>query len=182
MAKYTEMAKGVLNDVGGLSNIKFVEHCATRLRIHYINKNKVDIEALKKEDKVVGLVEKAGQVQIIIGPEVNDAYNEFLDISGFKPNDDHPISDTAEEPEEKNFMYYLNVFGNKCAAIFMPIIPAMITGGLILAIKNLLVNYFGYSADSGTALLLLNIFPSLSSSPGSCSSSPVVIIPTIGFL
>lgn len=158
MAKYTEMAKGVLNDVGGLSNIKFVEHCATRLRIHYINKNKVDIEALKKEDKVVGLVEKAGQVQIIIGPEVNDAYNEFLDISGFKPNDDHPISDTAEEPEEKNFMYYLNVFGNKCAAIFMPIIPAMITGGLILAIKNLLVNYFGYSADSGTALLLLNIF------------------------
>lgn len=158
MAKYTEMAKGVLNDVGGLSNIKFVEHCATRLRIHYINKNKVDIEALKKEDKVVGLVEKAGQVQIIIGPEVNDAYNEFLDISGFKPTDDHTISDTAEEPEEKNFMYYLNVFGNKCAAIFMPIIPAMITGGLILAIKNLLVNYFGYSADSGTALLLLNIF------------------------
>ncbi|MFR4219216.1 MAG: PTS transporter subunit EIIC [[Clostridium] innocuum] len=55
-------------------------------------------------------------------------------------------------------MYYLNVFGNKCAAIFMPIIPAMITGGLILAIKNLMVNYFGMSADGGTAQLLLNIF------------------------
>lgn len=55
-------------------------------------------------------------------------------------------------------MYYLNLFGNKCAAIFMPIIPAMITGGLILAIKNLLVNYFGFTDDSGTAQLLLNIF------------------------
>ena len=160
MAKYTEMAKGVLKDVGGLENIKFVEHCATRLRIFYVNKNKVDVEALKKEDKVVGLVEKTGQVQIIIGPEVNDAYNEFLDVSGFKPGDDHVVAENSSEDdqEEKNFMYYLNLFGNKCAAIFMPIIPAMITGGLILAIKNLLVNYFGFSADSGTALLLLNIF------------------------
>ena len=77
MAKYTEMAKGVLKDVGGLENIKFVEHCATRLRIHYYSKSKVDFEAIKKEDKVVGLVEKTGQIQIIIGPEVNDAYNEF---------------------------------------------------------------------------------------------------------
>lgn len=160
MAKYTEMAKGVLKDVGGLENIKFVEHCATRLRIFYVNKNKIDVEALKKEDKVVGLVEKTGQVQIIIGPEVNDAYNEFLDVSGFKPGDDHVVAENSSEDdqEEKNFMYYLNLFGNKCAAIFMPIIPAMITGGLILAIKNLLVNYFGFSADSGTALLLLNIF------------------------
>jgi len=145
MAKYTEMAKGVLTNVGGIENITFVEHCATRLRIHYKSKNKVNVEALKTVDRVVGLVEKAGQVQIIIGPEVNDAYNEFLDVSGFKVTDE-------------NFMYYLNVFGNKCAAIFMPIIPAMITGGLILAVKNLLVNYFGMSADGGTATLLLNIF------------------------
>lgn len=159
MAKYTKMAEGVLKDVGGLENIKFVEHCATRLRIHYYFKNKVDVEAVKKEDKVVGVVEKSGQIQIIIGPEVNDAYNDFLDVSGFNPNQTENVtSEVEDEPEEKNFMYYLNLFGNKCAAIFMPIIPAMITGGLILAIKNLLVNYFGFTDDSGTAQLLLNIF------------------------
>lgn len=159
MAKYTKMAEGILKDVGGLENIKFVEHCATRLRIHYYSKNKVDVEAVKKEDKVVGVVEKSGQIQIIIGPEVNDAYNDFLDVSGFNPNQTENVtSEVEDEPEEKNFMYYLNLFGNKCAAIFMPIIPAMITGGLILAIKNLLVNYFGFTDDSGTAQLLLNIF------------------------
>ena len=160
MAKYTEMAKGVLTNVGGIENITFVEHCATRLRIHYKSKNKVNVEALKTVDRVVGLVEKAGQVQIIIGPEVNDAYNEFLDVSGFKVTDEQPSvgNDSSDDEQEKNFMYYLNVFGNKCAAIFMPIIPAMITGGLILAVKNLLVNYFGMSADGGTATLLLNIF------------------------
>lgn len=158
MAKYTEMAKGVLESVGGIDNIKFVEHCATRLRIHYKNKGKVNVAALKEVDRVVGLVEKAGQVQIIIGPEVNDAYNEFLDVSGFQVSDDTNVINEADENQEKNFMYYVNVFGNKCAAIFMPIIPAMITGGLILAIKNLMVNYFGMSADGGTATLLLNIF------------------------
>lgn len=38
MAKYTKMAQGVLKNVGGLENIKFVEHCATRLRIFYYKK------------------------------------------------------------------------------------------------------------------------------------------------
>ena len=114
MAKYTEMAKGVLTNVGGIENITFVEHCATRLRIHYKSKNKVNVEALKTVDRVVGLVEKAGQVQIIIGPEVNDAYNEFLDVSGFKVTDEQPSvgNDSSDDEQEKNFMYYLNVFGS----------------------------------------------------------------------
>lgn len=49
-------------------------------------------------------------------------------------------------------------FGNITAQIFMPIVPALIVGGLILAIKNLLVNYCGFSTDSGTAQVLLAIF------------------------
>lgn len=57
----------------------------------------------------------------------------------------------AEEEEEtgpKNAMYYLNKFGNFVAPIFMPVVPAMITGGMILAIKNLLVNYFGWASTA----------------------------------
>ena len=64
------------------------------------------MEALKTVDRVVGLVEKAGQVQIIIGPEVNDAYNEFLDVSCFKVTDDHTSVgiDSSDDEQEKNFM------------------------------------------------------------------------------
>ena len=157
MGKYTKMSQQVLEKVGGLSNITFVEHCATRLRIHYASKSKVDVEAIKGIENVVGVVAKTGQVQIIIGPEVNDAFNDFLDVSGWKPTDDRPTV-VAEEPEKKNALYYVNKFGNFCAGIFMPIVPALITGGLILAIKNLLVNYFGMSTDSGTAKICLAIF------------------------
>ena len=157
MGKYTKMSQQVLEKVGGLSNITFVEHCATRLRIHYAIKSKVDVEAIKGIENVVGVVAKTGQVQIIIGPEVNDAFNDFLDVSGWKPTDDRPTV-VEEEPEKKNALYYVNKFGNFCAGIFMPIVPALITGGLILAIKNLLVNYFGMSTDSGTAKVCLAIF------------------------
>lgn len=55
-------------------------------------------------------------------------------------------------------MYYVNKFGNFMAAVFMPIVPALITGGMILAFKNLLVNYFGVAMDSGTAVILTSIF------------------------
>ena len=83
MGKYTKMSQQVLEKVGGLSNITFVERCATRLRIHYVSKSKVNVEAIKGIEHVVGVVDKTGQVQIIIGPEVNDAFNDFLDVSGW---------------------------------------------------------------------------------------------------
>ena len=146
MGKYTKMSQQVLEKVGGLSNITFVERCATRLRIHYASKSKVDVEAIKGIEHVVGVVDKTGQVQIIIGPEVNDAFNDFLEVSGWKPTDDRPTV-VEEEPEKKGFMYWVTKFGNFSAAVFMPIVPALITGGLILAIKNLLVNYLGMSTD-----------------------------------
>ena len=157
MGKYTEMSKQVLEKIGGVENIALVERCATRLRIRYIQKSKVDVESIKEIENVVGVIAKSGQVQVIIGPEVNDAYHEFLDVSGWKPSGD-AVAAADDEPEEKNFMYWLNKLGNSCAAIFMPIIPALITGGLILAIKNLMVNYLGLGVESGTAQVCLAIF------------------------
>lgn len=53
MGKYTKMSQQVLEKVGGLSNITFVERCATRLRIHYASKSKVDVEAIKGIENVV---------------------------------------------------------------------------------------------------------------------------------
>jgi PTS system beta-glucosides-specific IIC component len=52
----------------------------------------------------------------------------------------------------------MNKFGNFMAAVFMPIVPALITGGMILSIRNLLINYFGFGMDSGTAIVMGEIF------------------------
>ncbi|MEG1461585.1 PTS transporter subunit EIIC [Anaerorhabdus sp.] len=157
MGKYQELSKQALENLGGVENISHVTHCATRLRIDYKKKSLVNEEGLKDLPESAGIVNKQGQVQIIIGPGVNDAYNEFLTVSGWQPDG---AAKKVEEEEEgpHNVTYWLNKFGNFVAPIFMPVVPAMITGGLILAIKNLLVNYFGFSVDSGTAQLMLAIF------------------------
>lgn len=155
--KYVEMSKQVLEHIGGIENLNHVEHCATRLRLHYNSKKLVDEKALKEIENVLGIVSKAGQVQIIIGPNVNEAYNDFLDVSGWKEGQNRE-SVSVEEPEEKNAMYYVNKFGSFMATIFMPVVPALITGGLILAIRNLLINYFGVSMNSGTAVVMAAIF------------------------
>lgn len=156
MGKFREFSEEILKDVGGIENITSVQHCATRLRIGYAAKSKVDVEAIKQVDGVVGVVSKAGQVQVIVGPEVPEAYSEFIEVSEFEQSAAGTVAE--EEPDEKGPMYYVTKFGNACAAVFMPIVPALITGGLILAIKNLLVNYGGMSVDSGTAKVCLAIF------------------------
>lgn len=157
--QYIEMSKQVLEKIGGIENIKFVERCATRLRIHYVKKSEVDIEGLKAIDGIMGVVDKTGQIQLIIGPSVPEAYADFLEVSGFDVNTGAAKSSKVEEEDVvKNFGYYVNVFGNFATGVFMPIVPALITGGVILSIRVLLLNYFGMDIEGGTAHIMIAIF------------------------
>ena len=162
MSKYRELSEKILAGMGGVENIAKVAHCATRLRISYKKRELIRVEALKELPGTSGIVQKAGVIQFIIGPEVHDVYNDFVEVSGWKAQEDYYVDAAEEEEEEqkqeekRDIQYYLMKFSNFIAPVFMPIIPALITGGMILAIKNLLVNYFGVSVDSGTAQWMLN--------------------------
>ena len=164
MGKYKELCEKALVAMGGLENISYVTNCATRLRINYISKSKVDEEALKNLPGSAGLVPKPAnkQYQIIIGPNVRDAYYEFLDVSGWKDTGNapdganDPVDDDAET--KKDIVWALNKFGNFMTPIMMPIVPALIVGGMILAFRNLLMNYFGMTFDGGSYYLFMAIF------------------------
>jgi PTS system beta-glucosides-specific IIC component len=165
MGKYRELCEKALEAMGGLENITYVTNCATRLRINYAKKSLVDEEALKNLPGSAGLVPKPAnkQYQIIIGPNVRDAYYEFLDVSGWKDNGqaapkgaDDPIDD--EEPAKKDIIWVLNKFGSFMTPIMMPVVPAMIVGGMILAFRNLLMNYFGMKFEGGTYWMVMAIF------------------------
>lgn len=159
MGKYSEMSRLALEYLGGIGNINHVTHCATRLRIDVVRTSIINMEALKKLSGCAGVINKQHQIQIIIGPNVNDAYNDFIDVSKWKEGGN--VGEKVEEEDNDtphNTTYYLNKFGNFVAPIFMPVVPAMIVGGMILAIRNLLMNYFGMDINSGTANVLLSIF------------------------
>ena len=160
MGSYENFVRKALDGIGGVSNIRHVSRCTRSIRIDYKHKKEIKEEVLKALPDCAGYVNRNHQVQLIIGKEAEAAYADFLSVSGWDP--DHEPADTEPpEPDEygpHNVRYYVNQFGNFVAPIFMPIIPALIVGGLILAVRNLLVNYFGVSMDSGAANLMTAIF------------------------
>lgn len=158
MGKYTEMSRLAVGHLGGKENISHVTHCATRLRIDFIKRSNINFEALKTLPDCAGVINKDKQIQIIIGPNVNDAWHDFVEVSGWKNSAGERGSVDEEESGPRNVSWYLNKFGNFVSPIFMPVVPAMIVGGMILAIRNLLMNYFGMDINSGTANVLLAIF------------------------
>lgn len=159
MGKYESTAKMLLEGVGGVGNIIQVAHCATRLRLTYRDKSLVDMNKIGAAPNTAGAVEAAGnQIQIIIGPNVADAYNDFIEVSGWEGSSEVIDEKIDDSDVKKGPKYWLNKLGNFLAPIFMPVIPALVVGGMILALKNLLVNYCGLSTDSGTAQLMLLIF------------------------
>lgn len=162
--KYEKMSHSILAAIGGVENISSVTHCATRLRIDVKKLDAIDLDAVKKAEYALGAVVSGGQLQVIIGPNVTEAYNDFLEVAGIDfgagvvADDEGTIADMAASVKSNGAVGIVEKFGNITAQIFMPIVPALIVGGLILAIKNLLVNYCGFSTDSGTAQVLLAIF------------------------
>jgi len=58
----------------------------------------------------------------------------------------------------KNVSYYLNMVGNFAAPVFMPVIPALIAGGLLVSLRVLLSNYFGMDSNIGTVQMMLTVF------------------------
>ena len=154
------LAKNLVKYTGGYDNYIHVTKCTRSIRINYKYHKNVDIESLKKVEGLSGVVDKDHNLQLIIGKDVNEAYEAFIKEANWDPNNEPVNNDPIEKDEQvkKNATYYAQKFGNFVAPIFMPIIPALVVGGLILAIRNLLINYFGMSMDSGTAKLMVGLF------------------------
>jgi len=159
MSEYKDFAVKAIEALGSRDNFIHVSKCTRSIRVNYKHKAEVNEELLKKVPGCAGFVNKGHQVQMIIGPGVNEAFEAFLQEAQWDVNNEPVYSEPLEKDDEPhNIRYYLSQFGNFVAPIFFPIIPALVIGGLILAVRNLLVNYFGVSMDSGTAHFMTALF------------------------
>ena len=138
--KYTKMVEAIVEHVGGKSNISVATHCMTRLRLNLEDSSKVDAEALKKLDGVLGVVDKGQQTQIVIGPSVNEVYAEFVEYTGMK--EEKPVEENLDDLKQdlKNRKgNLLTAFFETVAGIFNPIVPALAGAGLVRAILTIAV-------------------------------------------
>ncbi|HCG5473228.1 TPA: PTS trehalose transporter subunit IIBC [Vibrio parahaemolyticus] len=119
--------------VGGPDNIASVSHCLTRLRFVLNDTDKADTKQLEALRMVKGCFTNAGQFQVVIGTEVDEVYKVLIELSG---------KSEASKDESKNAARQnMNIVErgiSHLAEIFVPLLPAIITGGLILGFRNVI--------------------------------------------
>lgn len=145
---YKDMAKKFIAECGGVENIAVVNHCATRLRLTLNDQSKLSEEKLKSTPGVMGIVSRGKEIQIVIGTDVGNVYNEFIKLGNFKKGG------KVNEGEKKN------VFGtivDFISGTFVPVLPILVAAGLVSAVLNICGIFFGLATDTGTYSVLNTI-------------------------
>lgn len=146
MGRYGEDAKELLRFVGGRGNIAAVSHCMTRMRFVLQDPEKADIKKIEEMKAVKGSFTQSGQFQVIIGNSVAEFYNDFVSVAGIEGVSKDAVKQAAKQNQSR-----LQRVITALAEIFAPLIPAIITGGLILGFRNCIDSL--YLFENGTKTL-----------------------------
>lgn len=156
-------------------NIVAAAHCATRLRLVVKDVKNIDQAALDNDPDLKGTFNANGQYQIIVGPgDVNGVYDEFVKLTGVKQASTDDLKKIAVASGKKNpLMDLVKVLSD----IFVPLIPALVAGGLLMALNNILTqpNMFGPKS-------LVGMYPSitgLSEMVNLMASAPFAFLPIL---
>lgn len=133
---FPKIAEQTIAKLGGKENITTLAHCATRLRLTLADESKVDKEAIENIEGVKGQFSTSGQYQIIFGSgTVNKVHAEMQKQMGIG---DMSTSEAAAAGAANQPLLQRLVKG--LADIFVPIIPAIVAGGLLMGIHSMLTS------------------------------------------
>lgn len=136
---YKQLSTDIIKNVGGVENVLSLTHCATRLRFNLKDDSKASTEILKNTKGVMGVVNKGGQYQVIIGSDVGNVYAEINKIASFDNDSSNNVKD-----DKGPIVKVLDTI----AGIFTPIIPAITGAGMLKAVMALLVTFKVIGTDS----------------------------------
>lgn len=132
---YKELAKSILELIGGEKNIAGLTHCATRLRFNLNDEKKAKTEEIKKLKGVMGVVSSGGQYQIIIGSDVGSVYRPLTEMANIQDSNGDKEQGVAEKKS----------IGARAIAmlsgIFTPILPILTAAGMLKAVLALLIAF-----------------------------------------
>lgn len=169
---YTKIAQEVIENVGGKENILSVTHCATRLRFQLRNNDLRNEDVISDIEGVKGVFLSQKQFQIIFGSGlVNMVCDEVQKQLG---ND---VSTAVEEVKEEGNV--LQRFVKMLSDIFVPIIPAIVAGGLLMGLNNVL------TAGMFNGKSIIDLYPQwsgLATAINTFANAPFTFLPVlIGF-
>ena len=134
---HKKVAEVVIQAVGR-DNLVAAAHCATRLRLVLKDDEKVNTKLLDSDPDIKGTFKTNGQFQVIIGPgDVNNVYDELIKMTGLQELSTDDLKKVSEKNKKTNpIMAFIKLLSD----IFVPIIPALVAGGLLMALNNFLTS------------------------------------------
>lgn len=144
---HKSVAQRVLKDVGGAGNIVAAAHCATRLRLVLKNQDKVDQAAIDNDEDLKGSFLNAGQFQIIVGPgDVNEVHKHLIAAGAPEASKDE-LKEIASKQGN-----IVSRFIKTIADIFVPLIPVLVGGGMLMALNSVLTSKDIFGPESFIAM------------------------------
>ncbi|MCW6128260.1 PTS transporter subunit EIIC [Lactiplantibacillus plantarum] len=164
MNKDKETAQKIIQALGTTANIADLEHCSTRLRIKLNDTSIADKATLKGLDSVVAVRDQDHGLQIIIGQNVEDIYDELQNVLTNDKSKNSKPEVTAKSVENKQPSSKPQIMKknwcvramNTLADCFVPLIPALIGAGLMQAVVAI-IKTFGWMATSSSSYNILYI-------------------------
>ena len=150
----------ILLHLGDSKNIEEVKHCFTRLRFKVKDNSKVNVEMLEKIPCIVRVMKTMGQIQVVVGNEIDEVYKAVekclegtsIDLSKLE----EPV-ETKKEKTPKGIKYYGGQILNAISQTISPILMGMVVAGLFKAILTILTLTKIVSTDSEKNYILLNL-------------------------
>ena len=140
-----DLAKTILKEVGGKSNVITYSHCSTRLRFDLKDVNKVNQKVLENTEGVLSVMEVAGQTQVVLGSNVQYVYDELVSL--------FPLNgETAPKSENKKGFWGTAL--ELISSLFTPLIDTLIGAGILKGLLSVLTATKLLTTDSGTYQIL----------------------------
>ncbi len=145
--KYEQLAKDIIQNVGGKENVNSLTHCITRLRFKLKDESQANTDVLKNMDGVVTVIQSGGQYQVVIGNHVPEVYADVNAVAGLGGE-----SSAADTSDEK--MSLFSRFIDLISGVFAPILGVLAATGMIKGLTALLVSTGALVNTSGTYIIL----------------------------
>ena len=154
---YKNVAQEIVRLVGGKENVQGVTHCVTRLRFRLADESKADTEALKATQGVMGVVQQGGQYQVVIGPDVENVFNEVSPlIDDGQETKAAEATNDADAAKPKGIKGYATAALDTLISCFTPLIPAIAGAGMVKVLLYIL-SAFGLVGAESVEYQVLNV-------------------------
>lgn len=160
MKDYEELAKKIIENVGGRDNVKTLTHCITRLRFILDDESIANTETLKSTEGIASVIKSGGQYQVVIGTHVSSVYEVVSQKLGLDDSEDKSIK-KVNESSQKEKKSVVNKVIEVVSGVFVPILGILSACGMLKGILALLLFLKILTESSGSYILLSAVADSI---------------------